>query len=34
MQGESVAYRLDGAALLATSEMTPTPLLEVVLPKK
>lgn len=33
LQGESVAYRLDGAALLATSEMTPTPLFEVVLPK-
>jgi hypothetical protein len=32
MQGESVAYRLDGAALLATSENTPTPLFEVVLP--
>jgi hypothetical protein len=34
IQGESVAYRLDGAALLATSERTPTPLFEVVLPKK
>jgi hypothetical protein len=34
MQGESVAYRLDGAALLATSEKTPTPLFEVVLPKR
>ena len=34
LQGESVAYRLDGAALLATSERTPTPLFEVVLPKK
>lgn len=33
-QGESVAYRLDGAALLATSELTPTPLFEVVLPKR
>src|SRR4051812_5338063 len=32
LQGESVAYRLDGAALLATSENTPTPLFEVVLP--
>jgi hypothetical protein len=32
-QGESVGYRLDGAALLATSEGTPTPLFEVVLPK-
>jgi hypothetical protein len=31
-QGESVCYRLDGAALLATSEGTPTPLIEVVLP--
>ncbi|HVF44476.1 MAG TPA: hypothetical protein VM936_15740 [Pyrinomonadaceae bacterium] len=30
-QGESVCYRLDGAALLATSEGTPTPLFEVVL---
>lgn len=34
LQGESIAYRLDGAALLATSELTPTPLFEVVLPKK
>src|SRR5215212_2411164 len=34
LQGESVAYRLDGAALLATSEKTPTPLFEVVLPVK
>jgi hypothetical protein len=34
LQGESVAYRLDGAALLATSEKTPTPLFEVVLPKR
>lgn len=34
LQGESVAYRLDGAALLATSENTPTPLFEVVLPKR
>lgn len=33
-QGESVCYRLDGAALLATSEGTPTPLVEVVLPSK
>ncbi|HEX8117141.1 MAG TPA: hypothetical protein VF521_07705 [Pyrinomonadaceae bacterium] len=32
LQGESIAYRLDGAALLATSEQTPTPLFEVVLP--
>jgi hypothetical protein len=32
-QGESVCYRLDGAALLATSEGTPTPLIEVVLRK-
>jgi hypothetical protein len=31
LQGESVAYRLDGAALLATSEKTPTPLFEVAL---
>lgn len=28
-QGEAVAYRLDGAALLATSEKRPTPLIEV-----
>jgi hypothetical protein len=34
LQGESIAYRLDGAALLATSEKTPTPLFEVVLPKR
>jgi hypothetical protein len=34
LQGESVAYRLDGAALLATSEKTPTPLFELVLPKR
>jgi hypothetical protein len=34
LQGESVAYRPDGAALLATSEKTPTPLFEVVLPKR
>ncbi|HWS90267.1 MAG TPA: hypothetical protein VN282_25075 [Pyrinomonadaceae bacterium] len=34
LQGESVAYRLDGAALLATSEKTPTPLFETVLPKR
>jgi hypothetical protein len=33
-QGESVCYRLDGAALLATSEGAPTPLIEVVLPVK
>jgi hypothetical protein len=33
-QGESICYRLDGAALLATSEGTPTPLIEVVLPKE
>ncbi len=32
LQGESVAYRLDGAALLATSEKSPAPLFEVVLP--
>ncbi len=30
-QGESVAYSLDGAALLATSEGSPAPLFEVVL---
>lgn len=34
IQGEAVCYRLDGAALLATSERTPTPLIEVVLPKR
>lgn len=34
IQGESVCYRLDGAALLATSEQTPTPLFEVVIPKR
>jgi hypothetical protein len=34
LQGESIAYRLDGAALLATSERAPTPLFEVVLPVK
>jgi hypothetical protein len=34
LQGESVCYRLDGLALLATSEKTPTPLIEVVLPKR
>jgi hypothetical protein len=34
LQGESVCYRLDGAALLATSEKTPTPLIEVMLPKR
>jgi hypothetical protein len=33
-QGEAVAYSLDGAALLATSEGSPAPLFEVVLPKK
>jgi hypothetical protein len=33
-QGEAVCYRLDGAALLATSEGTPTPLIEVVLRKQ
>jgi hypothetical protein len=33
LQGESVCYRLDGAALLATSEKRPTPLIEVVLPR-
>ena len=32
LQGEAVCYRLDGAALLATSEKTPTPLIEIVLP--
>ncbi|MCA1621912.1 MAG: hypothetical protein LC795_22080 [Acidobacteria bacterium] len=31
MQGEAVCYRLDGSALLATSEKLPTPLIEVVL---
>lgn len=30
-QGEAVCYRLDGAALLATSEGSPAPLFEVVL---
>ena len=34
MQGEAVAYRLDGAALLATSERAPTPLFELVIPGK
>ncbi|HEX7316097.1 MAG TPA: hypothetical protein VF297_19480 [Pyrinomonadaceae bacterium] len=34
IQGEAIAYRLDGAALLATSERTPTPLFELVLPKE
>jgi hypothetical protein len=33
LQGEAVCYRLDGAALLATSEKTPTPLIEIVLPR-
>ena len=33
-QGEAVCYRLDGAALLATSEGTPCPLIEVVLRKQ
>ena len=33
-QGEALAYRLDGAALLATSEKSPSPLIEVVLPKR
>jgi hypothetical protein len=33
-QGESVCYTLDGAALLATSEGTPSPLFEVVLRKQ
>jgi hypothetical protein len=28
-QGEAVCYRLDGKAILATSEETPTPLIEV-----
>lgn len=32
IQGEAVCYRLDGAALLATSERAPSPLIEVVLP--
>jgi hypothetical protein len=32
MQGEAVGYRADGAALLATSEGSPAPLIEVVLP--
>lgn len=32
LQGEAVCYRLDGAALLATSERAPSPLIEVVLP--
>lgn len=31
-QGEAVCYRPDGAALLATSEGTPMPIIEVVLP--
>lgn len=34
LQGESIAYRIDGAALLATSETAPTPLFEVALPKR
>lgn len=34
MQGEALCYRLDGAALLATSERLPTPLIEIVLPKR
>ena len=34
MQGEAVCYRLDGAALFATSERAPTPLIEVVLPRR
>jgi hypothetical protein len=34
LQGEAVAYRLDGAALLATSEKAPAPLFEVMLPAK
>ncbi len=29
-QGEAVTYRLDGKALLATSEGLPTPLIQVV----
>ena len=33
-QGEAVCYSLDGAAVLATSEGTPTPLIEVVLRKQ
>jgi hypothetical protein len=32
MQGEAVGYRADGAALLATSEGSPAPLIEVTLP--
>jgi hypothetical protein len=32
--GESIGYRLDGAAVLATSEGVPTPLIEVTLPKR
>lgn len=32
-QGEAVCYRLDGAALLATSEGSPSPLIEVTLPR-
>jgi hypothetical protein len=31
IQGEAVAYSLDGAALLATSERRPTPLIEIKL---
>ena len=31
-QGEAVGYRLDGGALLATSEGSPAPLIEVTLP--
>ncbi len=34
LQGEAICYRLDGAALLATSEKAPSPLIEVVLPKR
>jgi hypothetical protein len=34
IQGEAVCYRLDGAAILATSEKRPTPLIEVKRSKK
>ena len=33
-QGEAICYRLDGAALMATSEKRPTPLIEVSLSRK
>ena len=32
LQGEAVCYRLDGAALIATSERAPSPVIEVILP--